>query len=199
MHRVPAKLLAVIASTGLIAGGGVALAHEGAERGSGHAGGSSFHAFLSGYQEVPPISTAATGTFKARLQDGVVRWRLSYRDLQGAVQQAHVHFGQEDVNGGVSAFLCSNLAGAPAGVQACPASPATITGTIAAGNVVGPTEQGIEPGELDELLAAMRAGVTYANVHSDTFPNGEIRGQIHSHGRKHHGDKHRGENHDDDD
>jgi hypothetical protein len=197
MHRVPAKLLAVIASTGLIAGGGVALAHEGAERGSGHAGGSSFHAFLSGYQEVPPISTAATGTFKARLQDGVVRWRLSYRDLQGAVQQAHVHFGQEDVNGGVSAFLCSNLAGAPAGVQACPASPATITGTIAAGNVVGPTEQGIAPGELDELLAAMRAGVTYANVHSDTFPNGEIRGQIDSHGHKHHGDKSRGNNHDD--
>jgi CHRD domain len=113
------------------------------------------------------------------------------------VQQAHVHFGQEDVNGGVSVFLCSNLAGAPAGVQACPPAPATITGTIAAGDVVGPAEQGIAPGELAELLAAMRAGVTYANVHSDKFPNGEIRGQIHTHGNKHHG-KHRGDKDDDD-
>ena len=197
MHRLPAKLLAVVASIGALAGGGVALAHEGDDHGKGHAGGSSFHAFLSGSQEVPAISTPASGTFKARLDDGAVRWRLSYRDLEGAVQQAHVHFAQEDVNGGVSAFLCSNLAGAPAGVQACPAAPATITGTIEADDVVGPVEQGIAPGELDELLAAMRAGLTYANVHSDTFPNGEIRGQIHSHG-KHHGHKDRGDKHDDD-
>lgn len=197
MHRLPAKLLAVLVSAGALAGGGVALAHAGDEHGNGHAGGSRFHAVLSGYQEVPAVSTPASAKFKARLDDGVVRWRLSYRDLEGAVQQAHVHFGQPDVNGGVSAFLCSNLAGAPAGVQACPAAPATITGTIEADDVVGPTEQGIEPGELDELLSAMRAGVTYANVHSDKFPNGEIRGQIHSHGKKPHGDKHRGNKHDD--
>lgn len=187
MHRLPAKLLAVLASIGALAGGGVALAHE---RDEGHTGGSSFHATLSGYQEVPAVSTAASGRFKARLDGDVIRWRLSYRDLEAAVQQAHIHFAQEDVNGGVSAFLCSNLTGAPADVQRCPAAPATIAGTIEADDVVGPTEQGIAPGELDELLAAMRAGLTYANVHSDAFPNGEIRGQIHSHGSKHRGDKH---------
>lgn len=189
MHRLPAKLLAVTASIGALAGGGVALAHEGEDHGTGHSGSSSFRAALSGYQEVPALSTQASGKFKARLKDGVVQWRLSYRDLEAPVQQAHVHFGQPAVNGGVSAFLCSNLPGAPAGVQACPAAPATITGTIAAGNVVGPADQGIEPGALDELLAAMRGGVTYANVHSDKFPNGEIRGQIDSHGNKHDGDK----------
>lgn len=194
MHRLPAKPLAVLASIGVLAGGSVALAHGGDDDGHG----SRFHAVLSGYHEVPAISTPASGTFKARLDDGAIRWRLSYRDLTGAVQQAHVHFAQEDVNGGVSAFLCSNLAGAPAGVQACPAAPATITGTIEADDVVGPAEQGIAPGEIDELLAAMRAGVTYANVHSDTFPNGEIRGQIHSHGKHHHGDRHRGDDRDDD-
>jgi hypothetical protein len=193
MSRLPAKLLAVVASTAALAGGGVALAHGGEGHGKGHSGGSSFRAALSGYQEVPAVSTPASGEFKARLKGGVVRWRLSYRDLEGAVQQAHVHFGQPAVNGGVSAFLCSNLAGAPAGVQRCPAAPATITGTIAADDVVGPVDQGIEPGALDELLAAMRAGVTYANVHSDKFPNGEMRGQI---GKKHHGDQRNRDDHD---
>jgi len=33
-------------------------------------------------------------------------------------------------------------------------------------------------GGLDELIAAMRAGVTYANVHSQVSPGGEIRGQL---------------------
>jgi hypothetical protein len=183
MSRFPAKLLALVASAGVLAAGGAALAHEGRDDGRHH-GGKSFHAVLTGYQEVPAVSTGASGTFKARLDDDVVRWRLSYRDLEGAVQQAHVHFGQPAVNGGVSAFLCSNLAGAPAGVQRCPVSPATITGEIGADDVVGPADQGIEPGELDELLAAMRAGVTYANVHTARFPNGEIRGQILSRGHK---------------
>jgi hypothetical protein len=190
MHRLPAKLLAVVASTAALAGGGVALAHGGEGNGKSQSGGSSFRAALSGYQEVPAVSTPASGEFKARLKGGVVQWRLSYRNLEAAVQQAHVHFGQPAVNGGVSAFLCSNLSGAPAGVQRCPAAPATITGTIEADDVVGPVDQGIEPGALDELLAAMRAGVTYANVHSDKFPNGEMRGQIEPHGNKHHGGHH---------
>jgi hypothetical protein len=195
MHRVPAKLLAVVASAGALAGGGVALAHGESGHGKSNAGSSSFRAALSGYQEVPAVSTPASGDFKARLKGGVVQWRLSYRDLEGAVQQAHVHFGQFAVNGGVSVFLCSNLPGAPAGVQRCPAPPATITGTIGANEVVGPVDQGIAPGELDELLAAMRAGVTYANVHSDKFPNGEMRGQIDPQGNKRHGDKHDRDNH----
>jgi len=44
--------------------------------------------------------------------------------------------------------------------------------------VVGPAGQGIAPGELDEFIRAIRAGVTYVNVHSTKFPSGEIRGQI---------------------
>jgi hypothetical protein len=78
----------------------------------------------------------------------------------------------------VSAFLCSNLAGAPAGTQACPAAPATISGTVTPAQVVGPSGQGIDPMEFDELVRAIRAGVTYVNVHSETFPGGEIRGQL---------------------
>ena len=45
-------------------------------------------------------------------------------------------------------------------------------------DVIGPDAQGIAPGELAEILAAMRAGHAYANVHSSKFGGGEIRAQI---------------------
>jgi hypothetical protein len=44
--------------------------------------------------------------------------------------------------------------------------------------VIGPTGQGIAPGEFAELVRAIRAGATYANVHTDKHPTGEIRGHI---------------------
>ena len=53
-----------------------------------------------------------------------------------------------------------------------------IEGTITEQNVVGPNGQLVAPGELEEVLAAMSAGVAYANVHSTLVPGGEIRGQI---------------------
>src|SRR5215208_4348962 len=142
---------------------------------------------LTGFQEVPAISTDASGKFRAKLRTSSeeIRYELSYADLTGAVQQAHIHIGQRSVNGGISVFLCSNLGNGPAGTQACPPAPATISGTIVAADVspnIPATAlartQGINPGELDELIRAMRAGVTYVNVHSTLWPGGEIRSQI---------------------
>jgi hypothetical protein len=135
---------------------------------------------LTGYEEVPSISTTANGLFEARISnDGSsIEWRLSYSALEGAVTQAHIHFGQKGVNGGISVFFCSNLGNGPVGTPACPAGPATLTGTFTAANVVGPDAQGIEPGAFAELVAAIRAGKAYANVHSTKWPGGEIRAQI---------------------
>jgi hypothetical protein len=53
-----------------------------------------------------------------------------------------------------------------------------VTGTVVAADVIGPAGQGIEPGEFAKIIAAMKSGVTYANVHSDKHPGGEIRGQV---------------------
>jgi hypothetical protein len=133
---------------------------------------------LTGYEEVPAVSTAATGEFSAKVRDNKIEYRVSYRDLAGDVTQSHIHFGQEAVNGGISAFFCSNLGNGPAGTQACPPAPAVVEGTIEAKDVIGPAGQGIDPGEYGELLQAIRSGVTYANVHSTKFPGGEIRAQI---------------------
>ena len=119
---------------------------------------------LSGYEEVPAISTDAGGTFRAAILRGgdAIAYELRYDDLTGAVRQAHIHLGQRGVNGGITAFLCSNLGNGPAGTQACPPPPARITGTITADQVVGLPAQGIDARELDELVDALRAGVAYA-------------------------------------
>jgi hypothetical protein len=134
---------------------------------------------LVGYQENPDISTVATGSFHVTIDDAAqtLAYELSYSGLEGAVQQAHVHFGKRGLNGGISVFLCTNLGNNPT-APPCPPSPATVSGILGAADIVGPTGQGISLGQFDELAAAMRAGATYANVHSTTWPGGEIRAQI---------------------
>src|SRR6188472_3078800 len=116
---------------------------------------------LEGFQEVPAISTVASGRFRAWVDTkaNTITWKLSYQGLEGDVQQSHVHFGQLSVNGGVSFFLCSNLGNGPAGTQACPVGPAELTGVITAEQVVGPGAappappgQGIEPGAFAEIV-----------------------------------------------
>lgn len=152
-----------------------------------HRGFKRLRAHLVGFNEVPSVSSAARGEFKARINDNetAIDWELSYKDLEGAVQQAHIHFAQPGVNGGITVFLCTNLGNGPAGTQPCPAAPATIVGTILAADVspdipatAAARTQGINTGELEELVRAIRAGFTYANVHSTTWPGGEIRDQI---------------------
>jgi hypothetical protein len=158
--------------------------------GDGHRGKDSeftVRAKLIGYQEVPALSTVAHGEFKATVdtETNTITWKLAYDELEGTVTQAHVHFGQMSVNGGISFFLCTNAGNGPVGTQACPPPPAEITGVITADQVIGPgaappapAGQGIEPGAFAEIAAAIRAGVAYANVHSSKWPGGEIRGQL---------------------
>jgi hypothetical protein len=138
---------------------------------------------LVGLQEVPPISTVGVGTFRVRMvSDDAFRFRLTYNRLESPVTQAHIHFAQRRVAGGISVFLCSNLGNGPAGTAPCPGTTSgVVTGTITADDVVGPVGQGITAGEFDELVRAIRVGATYANVHTTTFPAGEIRGQIPRH------------------
>jgi len=130
---------------------------------------------LQGLQEVPAVSTTARGDFSGVVNsDGTeVAFKLSYDHLEGVVQVAHIHFGQPNVNGGVMVFLCGG-----GGKPACPPSPATVEGTFTGADVVGPAGQGITTGEFTEVLRAIGGGNSYANVHSDKFPGGEMRGQI---------------------
>ncbi|NUT56729.1 MAG: CHRD domain-containing protein [Thermoleophilia bacterium] len=142
---------------------------------------------LYGYEENPDVSSGAGGSFSARLSDvgQSIHYRLSYSGLEGTVTQSHVHFGKPAVNGGISFFLCGTAgfqppAPAPA-PPTCPQS-GTVEDDIVAADVIGPAGQGIEAGNLAEILAAMRAGHAYANVHSTKWPGGEIRAQLDTRG-----------------
>src|SRR4051794_31607328 len=110
MRKVVLALMVVIGAASTLVIASLAVAGSGSNKINARDG-------LIGYQEVPAISTTGHGTFTAKVaSDGMsFDWTLSYADLEGGSppQQAHIHFGQLSVNGGISIFLCSNLANPP--------------------------------------------------------------------------------------
>ena len=177
--RKLAVLISLLAAAGLTLVAAAALA----DRGGGGGGGTSFGARLTGFQETPSESTPGRGTFRARIVNGnTIHYTLHYEGFEaaeGSTLFAHVHFGQQGVAGGVSAFLCGG-----GDKPACTPTQGTFEGDIDAADVVGPAGQGIAAGEMNELIRAMRKGYTYANVHTTLNGAGLIRGQIgHGHGK----------------
>ena len=135
-----------------------------------------FRAELNGYQENQSVSTGASGEFRATLvNDTTLHYVFTYRDLEGGnTLFAHVHFGARSTNGGVSFFLC----GGGTKPDPCPNVAGTVEGDVTAADIQGPGLQGIAAGQFGEILRAMRAGTAYANIHTQTWTGGEIRGQI---------------------
>jgi hypothetical protein len=147
-----------------------------------------FSAKFSGFQEIGPLGAGETGAIfssgKATLQVDLnkdahtLTYSLTYSGLIAPITQAHIHFGKIHVAGGIMVFLCTNLGNGPAGTPACPANGGTVTGTLTAASVVGPAAQGILVGNFDAVVAALESDTAYANIHSTSFPAGEIRGQV---------------------
>ncbi len=139
----------------------------------------SFRARITGYQEVPSVSTTALGEFRATLSadETTLTYTMEFNNLQGSVLFSHIHFAARSSNGGIMTFLCGG------GTKpACPQN-GTVTGTIMAADITGSAgaglnAQGIAPGEFAEFVKALRSGNTYVNIHSNLFPGGELRGQI---------------------
>ena len=148
-------------------------------------GSNDFKERLTGYQEVPALSTSGHGTFRASIRNHgtAINYKLTYAGLEAKPLQAHIHLGQPGVNAGVIVFLCDNTGAGPAGTKPCPDPSGTVTGTLHAADVIGPAAQGIAPGEFAELVRAIRAGATYANVHSVKYTGGEIRAQLEKKGK----------------
>jgi len=132
-----------------------------------------FSASLAGGNEVPPINSAGTAAFDMTIRD-TITFSLTFTGLSSPLTLSHLHFAPSKVAGGVMIFLCGG-----GNQPACPAATSgTITGTITAANVTGPGGQGINPGDLDSALEAVRSGLSYANMHTTNFPAGEIRGDV---------------------
>ena len=153
--------------------------------------GNRLRATLIGFNEVPSVSTPASGRFRARIinnslgQPEAIEYTLSFSGLSSPVQQSHIHFAQPAVNGGIVLWLCQGAIRAPAAAGDVPECPqaGTVTGMLTPEEVV-PTAatQQIAAGQFDEVIAAIRAGFAYANVHSQISGGGEIRGQIDANG-----------------
>jgi hypothetical protein len=145
-------------------------------------------ATLSGFNEYPStLSTTGRGSFQAVLSrdETSIEYRLRFSGLEGNVTQSHIHSGDRHTAGGVSVWLCGTATNpGPMGTPPCVEDPSgdltsgDVTGTLTAAQVGGPSGQGIAAGEFEELVSAIRRGVTYVNVHSSKYPGGEIRGQI---------------------
>ena len=113
---------------------------------------------LSGANEVPPVTTDATGSGTVSLDGSTVTVTGSFSSLMGDYAASHIHGGAADENGGVVVAL------AP---------------VVDADRRGGAFEAATNTFEVRTTFAdSIRAGLAYVNVHSATFPTGEIRGQI---------------------
>ncbi|ETW98981.1 MAG: hypothetical protein ETSY1_16690 [Candidatus Entotheonella factor] len=161
-------------------------------------------AFLNGVSENPVVISPGSGEFEGIFVETAsgeltgITYTLTYRDLKpttddagmetpGMVTQVHIHIGKEWENGGVVAFLCSNMEGAPAGTPPCPqpteaAPEVTVQGTIEAADVlaagIGDTPGIIPAGDLNAVRQIMLGGASYVNLHTVAHPAGELRGPI---------------------
>lgn len=138
---------------------------------------------LNALNEIPTNVTAATGTFKATINDdSSITFTLTYRNLTTPAFQAHIHVGAPKTNGGVAIFLCGPAS--PPAHQTCPndaTNSGMVTDTVTAADVVGPAGQGVAKGDFAKVVRAIVNGDAYVNVHTapgTTFPGGETRGQI---------------------
>jgi CHRD domain len=155
-------------------------------------GAQEYSAKFSGFQEVGGLGGGETGailstgqaTLKLTLDKTAqtLTYKLTYSGLSN-VLQSHIHFGKEHVAGGIMVFFCTNLGNGPAGTPTCPddaSGEVTVTGTVTATGVVGPTAQNITAGDFAGVVAALASDTAYGNIHTKQFPAGEIRGQVHA-------------------
>jgi hypothetical protein len=132
-----------------------------------------FAATLNSASETPTPpnpNASATGTASYTVNGTTVDYSVPYSGLSGNISAAHIHVGAAGVAGTVVVPLTLPSPRTASG---------TLTGSFTATNVAAGTSGSttIAAGDLDSLLAAMRAGNTYTNLHTGSNPNGEIRGQ----------------------
>lgn len=135
--------------------------------------GQSFSATLSGKDEVPPTESNSTGTAKFQVNEN--NSQISYWvNITGIkkVNQAHIHNGTSGENGDIVATLSKGKSAK--GDDRPPQI--GFAGNITKDDLQGP----LKGKEISDLVSLMSNGGSYANVHTDKYPKGAIRGQISS-------------------
>jgi hypothetical protein len=142
-----------------------------------------YRTHLTGDEEVPPNDSKGQGQaiFQVSPDGASVSFRLIASNIQN-ITQAHIHCGAAGVNGPVVVWLYP----APPGPRSLQLIPGRHNGVLSTGeftnaDVIARPSSAACPGgvaTLDDVLAKIRAGEAYVNVHTLQFPPGEIRGQI---------------------
>jgi hypothetical protein len=147
---------------------------------------------LTGDQELPTVRvTGAHGTGNVRLsKDGQsVDFQLVVNDIKN-ITQAHIHMGPPTGTGGIVVWLFPSVKS----TTALPGGGGEHHGLLAQGTFTAADLRGALAGKpLSDFIAAVVAGNTYMNVHTDDgvspantgpgdFPGGEVRGQLDKNG-----------------
>ena len=117
-----------------------------------------FEAYLSGSNEVPALTTTASGMVSATLTENNLVVEGTFSGLSGDYSGSHIHMGMAGEAGGVLVALSPTVDGDSKG------------GTFEASN----NTFVLTSGQIDTL---MMQGL-YVNIHSSTYAGGELRGQV---------------------
>ena len=122
---------------------------------------------LTGMEEVPPVNTNSTGIALFELVKNNINFKVNVTNLDN-INAAHIHLGEFGQNGDVIFTLFE------------PATPIDVlNGTLVEGKVTAVDLQGPLKGKtVNDLVQLINNTKTYVNIHTEQYPNGEIRGQI---------------------
>lgn len=145
---------------------------------------------LDGPGENPPNASFGQGQAIFRISDdgSSVDYKLIAANIDNAFM-AHIHLAAAGVNGPIVVWLFPSTAPVPGPLGVGRLDGVLAQGTFTAADFVGP----LKGHPMSELLAAMRNGGAYVNVHTNDgvapvtntpgdLPAGEIRGQLHAPG-----------------
>jgi hypothetical protein len=124
---------------------------------------------MTGADNVPPTPSEATGVARLRQNDTgtMITFKILVRDLSD-ITASHIHLAPSGMNGEVVVTLYDG-----------PTIPGPFTGVLAQGTITAGDLEGSLAGQpLSALIAKINADSAYVNVHTLSFPAGEIRGQL---------------------
>jgi hypothetical protein len=123
-----------------------------------------FGATLTGDQEVPPVTTTASGSATVLIitdsEVNEIKYAVTYSGLSGPLIAAHIHLGAAGSNGGIMLPLVIG--------------PSPFSGLLKEADLTPTGGVTAFAGAID----AIRSGGTYVNLHTAANPGGEIRGQL---------------------
>lgn len=151
---------------------------------------SNYNATLSGNQQVPSVKTNGIGTASFELLDDnkTLHYQITALDVPN-ITGIHIHQGKTGENGDVIVNLYHSNGNIFQNVNETKlsqidSSSVTINGKtqsslIASGTINNSDLKGPLLGKnISDLITLMQSKNTYVNVHSESHPDGEIRGQI---------------------